>query len=237
MVMYWPENLPEDAERLLEEDPVTFLDTLSEEGRIIWFPNDGDGQFSISVYLDEDPPAPLKGFLGEEENYPDVRVKGATFFGGLECVGEEEPKLSDEYQGMFTQLAIPEGIYQGSVFRTFVPPTFSRSWLIERLGTRRYRILHWQQLLSRASFLGIVACLFAFFFLKLPVWLGLVAVVASSFVAAVLLARSEACREAIVAIDEFTQLYPEFVVVLSSVPPEGITDPDSTELALPVGSA
>lgn len=235
MVMYWPENLPENADKLLDEDPVSFLDSMCEEGKLIWLPNEADGQFSISVYLDEDPPAPLKGFLGEEEHYPDVRVKGKTFFAGLECVGEEEPKLTDEYQGMFSQLAIPEGIYQGNVYRTFVPPTFSRSWLIERLGAGRYRILHWQQLLSKASFLGIVASLFAFFFLQLPIWLMMVGVVAASFVAAVLLARSEACREAIVAIDEFTQLYPEFVVVLSTAPPEAVTEPESSELAMPVG--
>ncbi|RCS56159.1 hypothetical protein DTL42_00070 [Bremerella cremea] len=236
MVLYWPENLPENAETLLEEDPVTFLDKMAEEGRIIWFLNDGDGQFTVSVYVDEIPPAPLKDFLGEEENYSDVHVKGPTFFGGLECVGEQEPQLSDEYEGLFTPMAIPEGTYHGTVYRTFIPPAFTRRWLIERLGKRRYRILHWQQLLSKASFLGIVACLFAFFFLQLPVWLLLVAIVAGSFVAAVLLARSEACREAIVAIDEFTQLYPEFVVVLSSTDGAESSDPEASQLAMPVGS-
>lgn len=237
MVMYWPRNLPENIDAMLEEDDGTFLDSMADEGRILIFADGANGQFSISAFLDEEPPAQLREFLGDEEIYPDVLVKGATVFSGSECLGEQDLESNDEFQGMFSQLAIPEGMYQATVYRTTIPPAFSRRWLMERLGMGRYRILHWQQLLSRATMLGIVGSLFAFFFLALPVWLILVAVVALSFVVSVLLARSEACQEAIVAIDEFTELYPEFVVVLSSLAPEGTFEPDSVEVGMPVGSA
>lgn len=237
MVMFWPRNLPENIDSKLEEDDGTYLDSMADEGRILIFADGANGQFSVSAFLDEEPPAQLKEFLGDEEIYPDVLVKGSTIFSGSECLGEQDLNANDEFQGMFSRLKIPEGMYQAIIYRTTIPPAFSRRWLMDRLGTSRYRILHWQQLLSRATMLGIIGSLLAFFFLALPVWLILVAVVALSFVASVLLARSEACQEAIVAIDEFTELYPEFVVVFSSLAPEGSYDPDSVEVGMPVGSA
>lgn len=235
MVMFWPENLPEEADTMLENDPLSFAETMREEGKIIWFLCDGDGDFSVSVFVDEEPPADLKGFLEEEEHYPDVYVKGDTYFGGLEYMYREDDALLEEFPQMCGNLKIPNGVYQGNVYRTNIPPAFSRTWLMQRMGTRQYRVLHWQQLLSKAAMLGAVGVLFAFFFLVWYVWLATVGMVALTFAAAVLLARSESCREAIVAIDEFTEKFPEYVVVLSSQPPEATLDPENDELALPVG--
>lgn len=235
MVMFWPANLPEEADTMLVNDPLSFAETMREEGRVLWFPCDGDGDFSVSVYVDEDPPMQLNAFLGEEENYPDVHVKGLTYFGGLEYMYREQNPLHEEFPHMCGHLRIPDGLYQGNVYRTDIPPAFSRQWLMQRLGPGRYRVLHWQQLLTKASMLGGIGVLFAFFFLKIFVWLAVIGVVALTFVAAVLLSRSESCREAIVAIDEFTEKFPEYVVVLTSQPPEGMTEPETAELAMPVG--
>ncbi|QDU77634.1 hypothetical protein Pan97_47060 [Bremerella volcania] len=235
MVMFWPENLPEEADTMLENDPFSFAETMREEGKIIWFLCDGEGDFSVSVYVDEEPPSDLRSFLEEEEHYPDVYVKGDTYFGGLEYMYREHNPLLEEFPNMCGNLEIPDGIYQGNVYRTNIPPAFSRTWLMQRMGTSRYRVLHWQQLLSKAAMLGVVGVLFAFFFLVWYIWLAAVGAVVLTFLAAVLLARSESCREAIVAIDEFTQQFPEYVVLLTSQPPEAALEPENEELAMPVG--
>ncbi|GAA4433825.1 phage holin family protein [Bremerella cremea] len=235
MVMFWPENLPEEADTMLRNDPISFVDTMREEGRVIWFYCDGDGQYAVTVFLDEDPPGELRKFMVDEEVYPDVRVQGTTYFGGLEYMYQEDDGMIQEFPGMCNTIDLPEGTYQGAVYRTDIPAAFSRQWLMQRMGTSRYRILHWQQLLSKAAVFGAVGVLFAFFFLVWYVWLVSVGAVALTFVAAVLLARSESCREAIVAIDEFTETFPEYVVVLSSQSPASLEEPESEQLAMPVG--
>ena len=235
MVLFWPAHLPADAATQLAEQPLEFTETLREEGRVIWFLCDGDGSYHLTVYVDEQPPAQLREFLGDEEHYPQVQVQGKTLFCGLEFLHDSAKEAREERPEMCATLEIPEGVYQAKVYRTHLPPSFSRHWLMKRLGARRYRMLHWQHLLSKASMFGVFGVLLSFFFLTWPVRLGMIGVVVLTFLAAVYLARSEACQEAIEAIDEFSEEYPEYVVVLKSPTPEMLEEPESAELAMPVG--
>lgn len=238
MVMFWPENLPTDANTNFHEDPsglLQFVDEMRQEGRAIWFLCEGDGSFSVKVFVDEEPSAQLRPFLEDEEVYPDVFVKGETYFGGLEFMisGDEEP--ASEVPGMCSKLELPDGVYQGTIYRTKVPPAFSREWLRNRMGAGAYRVLHWQQMLSKAAIMGVIGVLLASFFLQWFALLAAIALVAITFILAVLLSRSESCQDAIVAIEEFTEEFPEYVVVLNSHSASKAADPDSAQLAMPVG--
>lgn len=235
MVLFWPDNLPDEADTLLADDPLEFAETMREEGRVIWFLCDADGDYSLSVYLDEEPPVILREFMGDEEHYPQLQVQGTGLFGGLEFLHKQDADLLEERPAMCSTLEIPPGVYQARVYRTQIPPNFSRQWLMQRLGPQGYRMLHWQQLLSKASLVGAVGVLFSFFFLSWPVWLTVLLIVVVTFLGAVLLARGAACQEAIVAIDEFTEKFPEYVVVLKSPLPEAAPNPEEGHLAMPVG--
>ncbi|MBI1248981.1 hypothetical protein GC197_14205 [bacterium] len=208
---------------------------MRQEGRAIWFLCEGDGSFSVRVFVDEEPSAQLRPFLEDEEVYPDVFVKGETYFGGMEFMIPEDEEPASEVPGMCSKLDIPNGVYLGTIYRTKIPPAFSREWLRNRMGAGAYRVLHWQQLLSKATMMGVIGVLLASFFLQWFALLAAIILVGITFILAVLLSKSESCQAAIVAIDEFTEEFPEYVVVLSSHSADKDDAPDSTHLAMPVG--
>ena len=37
IVLFWPDNLPDDADAALRDDPITLVENLRNEGKLIWF--------------------------------------------------------------------------------------------------------------------------------------------------------------------------------------------------------
>ncbi len=110
-VLFWPENLPEGADEVLRNDPVGLIERLRDEGKLIWFLCDGDGGYSVAVFVGSPAPDRLLSLCKDEENSPRLVVCGDGYFGGMEYMFKNEGSLLNWTVGMIEKMQIPEGTY------------------------------------------------------------------------------------------------------------------------------
>jgi len=233
VILYWPQNMPADLQKQAEEDLFTLVDQLKENGQIIHFAS-SLGENNLSLFFNDDIPDPLSKYLEDEQVLGELEIVGPGVFCGVENL---QPVDEDDAPALADEIELPNGVFQAKAYATKYPSAFSRDWIAQRMGTRNYRILYLQQLLSKAAMIGLFVGALAFVFLP---WIAsiLVAVaVAATFYAALRLSRSEACQVAIEVIDEFTVQFPDFVVVVNSSPGLAEDDPDPESHALLVGTS
>src|SRR5207237_9307150 len=85
MLLSWPDNLPDDGDRLLRDDPIDLLEKLDAEGKLIYFPCAGDGHYRLSVYVGEEVPGELAAMCREHKRFARLVAAGEGYFGGGEC--------------------------------------------------------------------------------------------------------------------------------------------------------
>jgi hypothetical protein len=213
MALFWPDNLPEDADEMLKADAYSLVETMHNEGKLIQFPCDSDGGYTAAVFVKEEIPADLAAFCKEEEKFPSLKVQGAGYFGGLEYLFKYDSRHFDKYPKMCEKMEIPEGVYSATIYQTDLPDDFYETKLAEQTDRGDRRIWNRQQRCLGFSAAGVVATLIA---LAFP-WI----VAASSFaittvfvVMAFALSRTDAYKRITQMKDELERSYPDYVVRL-----------------------
>jgi hypothetical protein len=224
LVLFWPELLPEDFDDRWDTEPNEVLKevadaiyTIDLEAWAEFFPNEVDGEYSLTLYIDEAVPEELRNYCTLYGKYEELRIAGEGFFSGLEFIFRHDRSLLDRQPRMGSPLQIPAGTYSGEVFKTEVPAEVYESWLREQAGEGAQR-LWWVQ--TWFASIGIVA---------LAVFVGCLffgtreTVIVSSVVSAVLLgigwimSRTAGYRRVQQARREYAAAYPDFVVRLRTL--------------------
>lgn len=127
IVLFWPANLPEGADAMLQEDPVSLAEQLQAEGKLLWFPCTGVGDYTLAIFVDTPIPEDLARHCREVQRYPALTLPGKGYFGGQEYMFKHDSGLSDKYLGMIERVMIPEGTYAAVVYETDLPPGHSHN--------------------------------------------------------------------------------------------------------------
>ena len=226
IVLFWPDNLPEGID---EKSPNDVLDVVSksrDEGKLIWFPADGDGDFNVDFYIEEPVPEFLASLCKDDEVLPKLIVSGPGYFGGMEYLFKTDDSLSRKYPGMIERVTLPQGTYAATVCRIDLSEDFRRSWVMRRCG--RFALTYSQIIDGVAIFtvLGFVVFVFLFgivsavLLMSKPhiflwkVWLVFATMIALMFAVFEIGRRAPWYRRTTVTQNAFKNDYPTFVVKL-----------------------
>ncbi len=219
IVLFWPDNLPDDADALFKKDPLALVERLRGEGKLIRFPCFGDGAYSVAIYLDEPLPEELRAVCVDEQRYPVVTAQGTGYFGALEGLFQRDSRYVEKYPGMCEPVDLPEGTYSAAVYETDFSEELYESWLLEHAGPEAKGLWDLHNSLAALAVFGVLGSLIAFFFVSWLVWGAMLAVVAGFIIAAVATSRTEGYRSAAQAEAEFAKAYPSYVVHLKASHP------------------
>jgi hypothetical protein len=214
MVLFWPDNLPEDADAALADDPMTLIERLDAEGKLVHLPCAGDGGYRISVFVREELPPDLAAVCREDRRYPRLTVAGDGYFGGGESLFKRDASFLQKYPHMAEKLAVPAGTYAATVYQTDVPRGMSRRWLRDRVDARARLVERSYEVLWPASLLAALATLVGFVFVSRTMGLVSLGVTAALICATVVVSRSASWRRVRAAYDAFATAYPDYVVRL-----------------------
>jgi hypothetical protein len=213
IALFWPDNLPEGADRLLQKDPLELAESLRKEGRLLWFPCDGDGDYTVAIFVRSPVPDYLRALCEDEERYPTLVVKGQGYFGGGEYMFKHDSSFLKKHPRMCERVVVPEGAYAATVYRTNVPEEIYEAWLKDHAGSRAKRLWDFHGVLAACSVAAVVLSLISFAF---P-WVVRYCVMAATLVLvglAVGLSRTKAYRSVAAAQKEYEKAYPGYVVHL-----------------------
>jgi hypothetical protein len=215
IVLYWPDHLPNDADARLKDDPVEQIEQLERDGKLIVFPCDGDGAYSLAVFVREEPPAELMRYCREAKTYRSVLVHGDGYFGGAEYVCKCDCAFRTKYPHMSTKIAIPDGAYGATVYAVEPPEELESQWLRERAGRAGAAVSNVVGVLV----VGVVVCAFASLIgLAFMTWTVWFCVAGAGIVLAALawaLSRTAGYRAVADARAEFERAYPAYVLSLA----------------------
>lgn len=214
IVLFWPDNLPDDADEMLQEDPASLIERLHSVGKLVWFPCDGDGDYSLAAFIDEQPPAELLAYCRNEERLLRLVASGEGYFGGAEYMFKSDATLLEQYPSMCQRIEIPAGTYAARVYRTELPDNLDEDWLLEKAGPRAKRMWECQTTLVGLSIALVLAVFVAWLLVSWVIWYGLIGAATVSILAAMGIAKSSPYRAAVAAREEFKKAYPDYVVQL-----------------------
>ena len=215
IVLYWPDHLPDDADARLQDDPVELLDQLEKEGKLIGFPCDSDGAYSLAVFVRDEPPADLLRYCREAKSVPSVVARGDGYFGGAEYVCKGDCAFREKFPHMSTKIAIPDGTYGATVYEVEPPEELESQWLREHAGAAALRRSNAVGVLVVGVVLCAIASLVGLAFMSWTVWF---CVAGAGLVMAALawgLSRSAGYRAVADARAEFERTYPAYMLRLT----------------------
>jgi hypothetical protein len=214
IVLFWPDNLPEDADTLLRRDPIDLVERLRGEGRLIRLPCDADGEYTVSIHLRAPVPEPLLALCRDEERYPKLIVSGDGYFGGVEYLFKYDRRLLDKYPHMCEKVAIPDGTYTAWVYQTDVPELMYDGRLLEQAGARAVRLWNLHGRLAALSVVAVLGTLLTYFVLPWLVWLGILTLTLAACGSAIALSKTGSYKAVAKAQADFENAYPAYVVHL-----------------------
>jgi hypothetical protein len=94
IILFWPDQVPADAEQAVVDDPSELIERLQSEGKLIWFLCDGDGSYTLAVYLDTEVPPYLRAVCKDDGTIPRLNAVGPAYFAGGEYLA---PRNSDRF--------------------------------------------------------------------------------------------------------------------------------------------
>jgi hypothetical protein len=215
VVLFWPDNLPDEADALLQSDPITLVEDLCRQGKLIWFPCDGDGHYTVAIYVRSPVPEELIRHCRDEEQIPTLVVRGVGYFGGMEYMFKHDSSFPERYPGMCEPVQIPEGTYSAHVYRTELPETLYESWLLKEAGARAKRCWDLSNSITACAVASAFISLIMFFLVPWTVWFSSLAVAAILVCGAVAMSRTERYKAVARASKAFEKAYPSYVVHLA----------------------
>lgn len=156
MVLFWPEQLPVDADPLLVGDPTELIAWFHSEGKLIWLPCNIDGTYSLAIFVNSDVPANLLSHCRDEGTSPCLTVSGPGYFCGGEYVGKLACKRFSKSRHLSVPLDIPAGTYTAQIYRTQLPISLHHNWIVEHAGPRAgwLNLLH--GIFTLLSLIGVI---------------------------------------------------------------------------------
>ena len=219
MVIYWPELISPEMRRKYQHDPGDLAAELRAKGSLIEFPCDADGHYSVSVFVNENPPANFAPLAGEEKVFQRVTAQGPAFFNGAEYILPEktDDNESDGAPDSESALAIPDGAYTGRVYRLETSEEHRWEWLKSRVGEATLKRKQRHESIASYAAVLILAAIITAFFTSWMIW-GPIAALAIVPVAVVRKLGSDPAFEKIKAAEaEYAATFPAYVVELRSV--------------------
>ena len=186
IVLFWPDNLPDDADRMLQDGPVELFEKLEAEGKLVQFPCDGDGHYTLALFVREELPADLAAVSREHKRYPTLVAAGDGYFGGGEYAFKRDDTFLRRYPQQAGRLTIPAGTYAATVYQAEVGDDVYAKWSRDRVGPAAKGIERLRNVLLAAACAAVLATLVAL--CAFP-WVvkGIIAGVAVALVAAAML--------------------------------------------------
>jgi hypothetical protein len=215
IVLFWPDNLPDDADATLKEDPIALVEALCREGKLVRFPCDGDGGYSVGIYVRTPVPEALRSVCIDEERYPRLTVRGPGYFGGMEYMFKHDSGFLKKYPTMCDVVAIPDGDYSATVYRTDVTDDFTNAWLGKHAGVDAVRAARIRDAFAACVVAMIFLAVASFCFLPWHWRLCIAGAAAVLALVTLALSRTEGYRAVKRSRDEFEMEFPSYVVVLS----------------------
>ena len=215
IVMFWPETLPDDFDTVFDDDPLSLVERLAGEGRLIRFPCDADGSYSVALFLDVPIPDNLRGLCEDEEHYPHLLIEGTGFFGGMEYMFKQDRSFLDRYPHMCGELAAPAGTYSATTYRVNPPDEVYDAYL-ERTGAAAMRVWRLHSSVAAGAIISVLGTIVSFFFLSWAKWAAVAGIALTLAILAVLLSRTAGYRAVKAAQQEYEREYPSYVVHLES---------------------
>ena len=215
MVLFWPDTLPAGADEAVRQDPMLLMEQLRKDGKLIWFPCDSDGEYTVSLFVGEPIPDPLKAFCQDAEEYPRIAASGDAYFGGAESMFKEDATFRNKYPAMCERVTVPDGVYSGVVYQTDIPDTFAEQWVSDKAGPGSQRVERIQNRLSAIAMAAVLAAAVSFVALSGVLLMSIVVVTGVLVFAAVALSRSPAYRTMQTARLEFEREFPAYVVQMN----------------------
>jgi hypothetical protein len=225
IVLYWPDHLPDDADARLKADPVELLDQLERDGKLVQFPCDSDGAYSLTVFVGEAPPADLMRYCKEAKRYERLAVTGDGYFGGAEYVCKRDCAFREKYPHMSTKVSIPAATYAATVYEVELPDELEAQWIRDHAGAAAVRMSNAMGLLAGGVVLCVIAALVGLKVMSWTVWACVAAAGLALAAAAWAVSRMPGYRAVAEAQRAFERTYPAYVVQLSQHgPPRRISD-------------
>jgi hypothetical protein len=217
MLLFWPDNMPEDADSWMEGgDPIPMIESLRAEGKLIWFPCDSDGGYSVSIYVRTEIPGPIAKHCVDEEVIDRLLVRGRGYFGGGEYAFKRNDRMMKKYPGMCEQVDIPEGDYSARLYRIETPDGFDDDWLLENAGVPPATAWSLHATFMAMTVMAVMASLASLCFVGWTFWplVGCVAAAILFGTTAALICRTKSFRDAAAAQRVFERMFPAYVVAL-----------------------
>jgi len=214
IVMFWPDNLPDDFDATFDDDPAGLVERLADEGKLIFFPCDGDGSYSVVVFVDDPLPENLREVCEDEQRYPILAVEGDGYFGGMEYMFKADRSFLDRYPHMCEKVAVPPGTYSATIYRTNPPDEIYDEYL-ERTGPAAMRVWRLHSTAAAGAIVGIFGSLISFLFLGWMQWAMVVAITLLFIVATMALSRTAGYQAVKAAQQKYERDYPSYVVDLA----------------------
>ncbi len=199
---------------MLQSDPISLVESLRNQGKLIWFPCDGDGGYSVAVFVRSEMPDDLIAHCRDEEFVPRLFVRGIGFFGGMECMFKHDSSFVKKYPAMCEQVSIPEGTYSARIYHTDIPESLYESWLLSQAGTKAKRLWDIHGYIAACAVASMILSLVAFFALTWTARFCVMAVALAFVLGAVLMSRTDWYKRVARARDAFEKAYPSYVVHL-----------------------
>jgi hypothetical protein len=217
ILLFWPDNFPEGADVEFKDDAYSAIERFRDEGKLIFFPCDGDGDYTLAVFWDSEVPTDLMGYCKSEQQYPMLHVRGTGYFGGGEYIFKDDSALLDKFPAMCQQINIPDGTYVARVYTTDVPESIYESWLLKEAGVGAKLIANLNGVIVALAFVGVLGSLISLCFVAWTLWFYIVATTLTLVVLAVAISRTKGFKAVRRAKDAFEKEYPSFVVHLERI--------------------
>lgn len=218
IVLFWSANLPEDFDSIDDVDRGDLFVQLMESGEFVWFLAEGDGDFTVHIYIDEPLPETVRETCSDEDHYPCLNVNGDAWFGGMEYMYKYDRSFLDRHPGMCEKVVIPDGEYEAWVYRTDAGGPEGDAVIAANAG----RCAVWAQSSSALMFFMFfpLSILWIIFMIGLPwsefPWLAGLFIL--PLVLAYLITKTPWYRAYDRAYESYRADHPNFVVVLKSEP-------------------
>lgn len=216
MVLFWPANLPDDADQLLQDDPVTLTERLQGEGKLIWLPCDSDGGYSLGIFVNEPLPPDLAGYCKHEAHIEKLTVDGEGYFGGGEYMFKHDRSPLDRYSHMAEKVQIPAGVYEATVYTSQEPESAEQEWMKAHTSASALRLWNAHSTICALSVIGVLATAVSLFFLPAAPWLLVAGTTLALIGLAVALSKTAAYKSVAAAQKEHERMFPAYVVHLET---------------------
>src|SRR5262249_4377992 len=150
----------------------------------------------------------------DEELIPNLVVRGAGYFGGMEYMFKRDCSFLKKHPAMCEQVNIPDGTYSARVYRTKIPDDLYDAWLLSRVGARAKRFWGIHSIIAACAVASVFVLLISFCLVTWTVWFCEMAVATILLLAVVAMSRTGWYKSVAGARDAFSKTYPSYVLHL-----------------------